>query len=208
VPGRSHADLPRTSRLPQIAAFLFAFVAIFVHFARDNVRAADAILKPWTEGRLPPFALDSLHGERIDLQHLCAGATLLHFFATWCEPCQVELSALQKLHERFHDGSVKDGSPEDRSLQIIAVDVGEADSRVRRFFAGQPVSFPVLLDRDGAMSKAWQVSVLPTTFLLGGNLVPRFVTEGDVDWAVPDVEANIRRLIRQEGGAGKGACEF
>ena len=28
-------------------------------------------------------------------------------------------------------------------------------------------------------------SVLPTTFLLDGNLVPRFVAEGDVDWARP-----------------------
>ena len=85
------------------------------------------------------------------------------------------------------------------------MDVGEADSCVRRFFAAQPVSFPILLDRDRAVSKAWHVSVLPTTFLLDGNLVPRFVAEGDVDWARPDIEESVMNLIRQKtaGRAGR-----
>jgi peroxiredoxin len=74
------------------------------------------------------------------------------------------LTALQQLHSRLHD----------RSVTIIGMDVGEADSRVRRFFAAGPVSFPILLDRDRAVSKAWQVSVLPTTFLLDGALGAAF----------------------------------
>jgi len=200
---RARTDLLGTLRLTRIAAFLFAFTAIFADLARDDVRAADTVLRPWTEGRLPLFALDSLTGERTDLAQMCSGAMLVHFFATWCEPCRAELTALQQLHDRIHDGPVKDGS-----AKIVGVDAGEADSRVRRFFADQPVSFPILLDRDRAASKAWQVSVLPTTFLLDSKLVPRFVAEGDVDWAGPEVEANVTTLIRQEGRAGKADCAF
>jgi hypothetical protein len=54
-------------------------------------------------------------------------------------------------------------------------------------------------------SKAWQVSVLPTTFLLDGNLVPRFVAEGDVDWTRPEIEESVMNLVRQKtaGRAGR-----
>jgi len=207
-PRRTHSDLPGALRPAAIAAFLFAFAAIFVHFAQDNVRSAEAVFRPWTEGRLPLFALDSLDGERSDLARPCRGVMLVHFFATWCEPCRAELSALQQLQNRLRDGLVTDGLPKGRSLQIIGVDAGETDNRVRRFFAERPVSFPILLDRERAMSKAWQVSVLPTSFLLDGNLGPRFTAEGDVDWARPEVEADVVTFIRQQGGARKDDCAF
>jgi peroxiredoxin len=110
----------------------------------------------------------------------------------WCEPCRAELTTLQQLHAHLRD----------RYVTIVGVDVGEVDSRVRRFFAERPASFPILLDRDSAASKAWQVSILPTTFLLDSNLVPRFVAEGDVDWARPEIEESVTSLIRQKP-AGK-----
>ena len=147
-----------------------------------------------TFGRQTPLALDSLDGERTNLARLHSGAVFVHFFATCCEPCRAELTALQQLLDRLHD----------RSVTIVGVDVGEVDSRVRRFFAEQPAPFPILLDRDRAMSKAWQVSVLPATFLLDGDLVPRFVAEGDVEWARPEIEDSVTSFIRQKtiGKAG------
>jgi peroxiredoxin len=193
---QARAALSTTRFRPRrIGAFLFALTAILANLAQNDVRAADAILKPWAESRLPTFALESLDGERIDLAQLRSGAALVHLFATWCEPCRAELTALQQLHARLHDGSVT----------LVGVDVGEVDSRVRRFFAQQPVSFPILLDRDCAVSKAWRVSVLPTTFLLDRNLVPRFVAEGEVDWSRLEIEERLMSLIRQKAAGKAGA---
>ena len=96
-------------------------------------------------------------GERISLAAHGERVVLVHFFATWCEPCRAEMAALQRLAHRFAQ----------RPFAILAVDVGEVDSRVRRFFESVPVTFPILLDRDKAVTKAWQVSTLPTTFVLG-----------------------------------------
>ena len=45
-------------------------------------------------------------------------------------------------------------------LSIIAVDVAEVPARVRRFLESAPVNFPVLLDADRAVTKAWGVSAL------------------------------------------------
>jgi thiol-disulfide isomerase/thioredoxin len=193
---RARAALSTTLFRPRrITAFLFALTALLASLAQSDVRAADVVLKPWAEGRLPLFALESLAGKRTDLAELRSGAALVHFFATWCEPCRAELTALQQLHIRLHDGAVN----------IVAVDVGEVDSGVRRFFAEQPMSFPTLLDRDRAVSKAWRVSVLPTSFLLDRDLVPRFVAEGDADWSQPGIEESLLRLIRQEAAGKAGA---
>ena len=52
--------------------------------------------------------------------------------------------------------------------------------RVRRA-AG---ALPILLDRDPTVSKAWGC----LTCLFDSNVAPRPVAEGDVDWALPEIE--------------------
>lgn len=159
--------------------------------AGAEVGAADTALKAWTEGRLPLFALDMLGGGRTDLDQLRGRSVLVHFFATWCEPCRAELQSLQQLADKMHG----------RPFAVIAIDTGEPDSRAQRFFASRPVPFAVLLDRDGALGKAWQIDALPTTFVLDANLIPRLVAEGDVDWSRPDVEEALTNLIASTAAA-------
>lgn len=132
----------------------------------------------------PAFSLDDLHGDRRDLKALAGKVTLVHFFATWCEPCVREIASLQRLAIATRD----------KPLAIIAVDVAEVDLRVRAFFEKLPVDFTVLLDRDRAVSKAWDIAGLPTSFVLDATLTPRFFVEGDLDWSSPDVMAALETL--------------
>jgi thiol-disulfide isomerase/thioredoxin len=120
----------------------------------------------------PSFLLDDLAGTRRDLSGARASLVLVHFFATWCEPCRDELPALQRLSDRGKD----------IPLAVFAISVGEPDLRVRRFFEPMPLSFPVLLDRDKGVAKTWQVATLPTTYLLDRELKPRLLAEGEFEW--------------------------
>ena len=52
--------------------------------------------------------------------------------------------------------------------------------------ATTPVDFPVLLDRDRAVAKAWSVATLPTTFVLDASLQPKFVVETEFAWDTID----------------------
>ena len=81
-----------------------------------------------------------------------------------------------------------------KPIAILAVDVAEVDLRVRAFFEKRPVDFSVLLDRDRAVSKSWDVSALPTTFVLDTDLVPKLFIGGDLDWSRPDVLEDIESL--------------
>lgn len=146
--------------------------------------SAPSPLKIWPGDKKPTFLLDDLHGERRDLQAFAGKIVLVHFFATWCESCVREIGSLQRLAAATHN----------KPLIIVAVDVAEVDLRVRTFFAKQPVDFAVLLDRERKVSKSWDVSALPTTFVLDTNLAPKFFIEGDLDWSRPDVLAAIESL--------------
>jgi hypothetical protein len=64
------------------------------------------------------------------------------------------------------------------------MDVGEADSRVRRWRGAGILSICLIAT---APEQTWQVpSCRPRP--VDGNLVPRFVAEGDVDWTRPEIE--------------------
>ncbi|WEF52424.1 TlpA family protein disulfide reductase [[Pseudomonas] carboxydohydrogena] len=143
-----------------------------------------ATLRNWSESKKPPFLLDDLHGNPRDLRAFAGKAVLVHFFATWCEPCVSEMASLQRL------ATMSRGKP----LAIIAIDVAEVDLRVRAFFEKRPVDFAVLLDRDRAVSKSWDVTALPTTFVLDASLTPRFFIEGDLDWSSHDVLTTLETL--------------
>lgn len=150
-------------------------------------------LAPWEGEAKPPLELDSLDGGRLALSDHEGKVVLVHFFATWCEPCVEEMASLERLAARRRDAG----------LVVLAVDVREVDRRVRAFFGKHPVSFPVLLDRDGAATRAWQVTALPTSYVLDRDLVPILHAERDVDWDHADVEAALDRVFESPPGANR-----
>ncbi|WP_453999075.1 TlpA disulfide reductase family protein [Afipia felis] len=175
--GRNVARLAATCVLACLAAPVTAGPS-------DAQGPGPATLRIWSGPEKHPFLLDDLRGARRDLQAFAGKAVVVHFFATWCEPCVREIESLRRLASAAH------GKP----LAIIAIDVAEVDLRVRAFFAKQPVDFPVLLDRDRKVSRSWDVTALPTTFVLDANLTPKLFIEGDLDWSRPDVLTAVEFL--------------
>lgn len=174
----------------RLIAWVWLAASVLFGFTPCPAASESAALRPWTEGAPPSFNLDDLHGTPRDLQAFKGDVVVLHFFATWCEPCVREITSLRTLATIARD----------KPLKIIAVDVAEVDLRVRAFFEKLPVDFPVLLDRDRAVTRAWQVSALPSTYVLAPDLTPRFVVEGDLDWTRPEVLAILETLNPAKAG--------
>ena len=87
--------------------------------------------------------------------------------------------------------------PPGRRADVLYLDVAERS----RPFGLNLLDTGLFPDRDKAVTKAWQVSTLPTTFVLGRGLAPRLVAEGDFEWDRPDARHALEALTDAEPAA-------
>jgi thiol-disulfide isomerase/thioredoxin len=173
-----------TSAWRLIGRWLGLLVLLVALSAHSAVATPEGQLRAAPADSKPNFTLTSLDGASHELRQQTGRVVLVHFFATWCEPCREELASLSGLARM----------PGIERPLILAINVAEVPGRVRRFLEGTPLDFPVLLDSDRTVTRAWGVYALPTTYVLDRSLAPRLLVEGDLDWTKDDVVAALRRV--------------
>jgi peroxiredoxin len=136
--------------------------------------------------RAPPFELPRI-GETgtLSLASLRGKVVLLNFWATWCEPCEEEMPAMQRLHREL-SGS---------AFELVAVSVDADAAPVLEFRERFGLGFTVLLDADQRVARSYQTFRFPETLLIGrdGVILERYV--GPKDWDAPVYLDRIRRLL-------------
>ena len=160
-----------------------ALVAILL--AVFPVAASAEGLQAWKGGATPPLVLKDRDGQEHRLDAYRGKVVIINFWATWCEPCREEMPAFNRLKQRLADAP----------FVILAVNMSEGEGRIDAFLQQVPVDLPVLLDRDGAVSKAWRARLLPYTVVLDPALRIRYTTLGALDWGAPEIEAAVRKLL-------------
>jgi len=130
-------------------------------------------------------AAPSLDGVRADGSRVAIAwpsdrIRVVHFWATWCEPCRTELPGLLALSREL----------EPRGIDVIAVAVDDEWADIRRFFDGN-VPPEVVVATDPAVHKRFGVSTLPDSYVVdrAGTLVERF--HGERDWRLPAARAHL-----------------
>jgi peroxiredoxin len=166
------------------ATFAAAVFLLAAAITASRAEPSATTLTPWRAGVTSDFTLSATSGPPVRLEAQRGRVVLVHFFATWCEPCREELPALRRLAAR--------AAPD--SMAVLAISVAEVDLRVQRFLKTIPVNFPVLLDRDRAVAKAWKISTLPSTVILDSNLKPRLAVEADFAWDQIEPSALLDRI--------------
>ncbi len=102
------------------------------------------------------FTLSDLAGKPVKLSSLRGKVVLLDFWATWCGPCRIEMPRVQKFHDEFKS----------KGLVVLGVNDGEDASRVRPFLERNGYSFRILLDRDQSVAARYQVTGIPSLFVI------------------------------------------
>ena len=162
------------------------FISVVLGLALLAAPAAAEVLKPWTGGATPALELSDLQGMKHRLADYRGKVVLVNFWATWCVPCRDEMPSIERLR----------ASLEGRGFVVLAVNLAEPESRIRKFLEAVPVGFPVLLDHDTKTSRAWQAKLLPATYIVGPDGRIRYRHLGELDWSRQEVREAILGLIK------------
>jgi cytochrome c biogenesis protein CcmG, thiol:disulfide interchange protein DsbE len=98
---------------------------------------------------------------------------VLNFWASWCEPCQVEAPLLERAQSQLehHDGTV---------LGVTYLDASpDSESFVRRYH----LTYPNLRDDNGVFAHSYGTDKLPETFVVDRRGKVVAISRGEIDQA-------------------------
>ena len=106
----------------------------------------------------PDFALKSVpDGKEIRLSSLRGKAVLVNFWATWCEPCKIEMPSLVDMQKKYGP----------QGLQIVGVAMDDAeDKEISAFAHKMGVNYMVLRGTENVGELYGGVDRLPMTYYL------------------------------------------
>jgi cytochrome c biogenesis protein CcmG/thiol:disulfide interchange protein DsbE len=137
----------------------------------------------------PDAVLTSLTGGELRLSDYRGKVVLVNFWYTGCEPCREETPALQAAYQKLAD----------QGLVILGVNVRGNERRgpegvadVKSFVERYSVTYPIGFDEQGEVERAFQVYVLPTSFMIDQSGMIQYASFSAI--TMEDVERLFKEL--------------
>jgi peroxiredoxin len=122
-------------------------------------------------------------GETLSLADLEGRVVVLDFWSTTCPPCLREMEDLKVLWRRLKP----------RGVTVVGLSTGgETPAQIARFGKDRSVDYPLVVDR-GAVAAAYQVSSLPTLYVLDRD--GRVAATHSGYWPLEDVAHEVRAVL-------------
>jgi cytochrome c biogenesis protein CcmG, thiol:disulfide interchange protein DsbE len=148
--------------------------------------AADTTPAPLPDRPAPDFTLPNVDGAEVTLKELNGQVVLINVWATWCPPCRAEMPAIEATYAQYRG----------QGFTVLAVNLQEDSDTVVGFMREYKLTFPALLDLDGAVSRTYQAYALPSSFFVDRKGVIRAVYRGPMPRGV--ITGTVEQLL-QEG---------
>jgi peroxiredoxin len=195
---------PTTSRnwgvifVVAIVAAVMIFAAIHQAKKSGNLQQRASMVGDVKGKTAPDFTLKTVDGKSVKLFDLRGKAVLLNFWATWCEPCKVEIPWFVDLQKQYGD----------KGLEIVgvAMDDNASPQKIEQFAKQLGVNYTILIGNDAVGDLYGGIENLPTTYYVGrdGKIVQRVV--GLV--GRKDTEEHIKTTLATHNASAAGASRF
>jgi cytochrome c biogenesis protein CcmG/thiol:disulfide interchange protein DsbE len=123
----------------------------------------------------PDFSLTLLHPQNntsmLSLSELKGRPVVLNFWASWCAPCKEELPLLEQTWRQLQ--------AQGTDVVFLGIDFQEARSDAASFLQGYHITYPIVLDGDGAVTLKYGMTALPQTVFINraGEIATRIPGE-------------------------------
>jgi peroxiredoxin len=133
------------------------------------------------------FALTTIDGSRIRLTDYRGKLLLLHFYGTWCAPCETEMPELVRVRQAFSESQL--------AMVGIAVNETQGERAVREWVEKFNITYPQALATSEVVSGYW-IQGVPVTYLIDAQGRIRYRWDGDRDFET--FRRAIVRLLQSE----------
>ncbi|MFC1523177.1 TlpA family protein disulfide reductase [Thermodesulfobacteriota bacterium] len=133
----------------------------------------------------PDFTLQDTEGKTWQLTDLRGKVVFVNFWATWCPPCREEMPSMGALAKSLSQ----------EPFIMITVLSNDNPAMAKKFLQKINVSLPVLVDTEDRASRAYGVTGIPETFIIGPDGILRNKIVGGRDWDSPVARGMIREYM-------------
>ncbi len=151
---------------------------IVADFPQDPraAKSKGALTRLGSVGKAVALRGASVTGQQIDIASLKGKTVIVHYWATWCEPCKDDMKTLKALQEKYKA----------KGLTLIGVALDNDKSSVTQFLRTNNLPWPHLFEEgglDSRLANEMGVLTLPTMFLVDaqGKVVNRAILAGQLD---------------------------
>jgi peroxiredoxin len=174
-----------TNRVNLLSILILAIGAGWIFISTTNPETYNGlgVAAPQAGFLAPDFTLQTPDGESLTLSDFRGQPVLVNLWASWCGPCRAEMPAMERVFQEYKD----------QGVAILAVNATNQDSvNAAVSFADQNgLTFPLLMDVDGSVSRSYELRALPSSFFIDRDGVIHEVVIGG-----PMAEALLRSRIQ------------
>lgn len=143
------------------------------------------------KAQLPAVTLKDMSGKTVNTAELSNDGKpiIISFFATWCKPCNRELSAISEVYEDWQD---------ETGVKLIAVSIDQAQNinKVKPLVDGNGWPYQVLLDPNSDFKRALGVQMIPFVLIVDGKGKIVYKHNGYTEGAENELIEKVRELVK------------
>lgn len=143
----------KTQKLISVALIILLFyLPTFSQSLKVGSNAPDFSLQLQQDGK----ASDKI----VTLNSYKGKVLFLHFWATWCPPCKVELPHMESLAKKLASQGDK------AKMEFLAVCISDSQKALTSFMKKNGYTFPSALDEPGLVAMKYGIQGVPTSILI------------------------------------------
>ena len=136
----------------------------------------------------PDFVLPDMQDKAHSLSDYLGKPVIITFWATWCPPCVKEMPSFNRAWNKLKNDDIA----------LLGVNINEGRDTIETFKLQYPIDFTILRDESAEQLQNWNMTGLPTTFIIDPDGHVVYQAMGEREWDNDIIINKVRALKRQK----------